>query len=77
MKHDLLAASFLATIPSAAFSHDITSAIEPGQEPAFDITRTSATTNGRLATFVMELAGVAGSVKPVPTGQLKVAKVQS
>lgn len=44
---------------------------------AFDITSATATTDGRLTTFIMELAGTAGSVKPKSTGQLKGAKVES
>lgn len=45
--------------------------------PAFDITSAEATTDGRLTTFIMEVVGVAGSMKPVPIGQLEGAKVQA
>lgn len=62
---------------NGAFAHEITSATEADKTPAFDITRAGATTDGRLTTFMMEVAGVAGSVKPVPIGQLKGAKVES
>lgn len=58
-------------------AHGINSPTNPEVTPAFDITTADATTDGRLTTFIMEVAGVAGSVKPVPTGQLKGAKVES
>ncbi len=60
-----------------AIAHEITSSIDPDKTPAFDITRAGATTDGRLTTFMMELAGTAGSVKPVAIGQLAGAKVES
>lgn len=60
-----------------ANAHEITSKAEAHKTPAFDITQASATTDGRLTTFIMEVAGVAGSVKSVPIGQLKGAKVES
>ena len=69
----VLAAS--ACHPVAA--HEITSDADADKAPAFDITKAGATTDGRLTTFIMEVAGVAGSVKPVPIGQLKGAKVAS
>ncbi|MEZ5895080.1 MAG: hypothetical protein R3C51_01650 [Parvularculaceae bacterium] len=62
---------------SGAAAHEIKSKTETDKTPAFDITRAGATTDGRLTTFMMELAGVAGSVKPVPIGQLTGAKVES
>lgn len=68
------AALFLA---NPALAHEITSGITTDAEPAFDITRAGATTDGRLTTFMMEVAGLAGSVKPVPVGQLAGAKVES
>lgn len=58
-------------------AHEIASETDADKTPAFDITRAGATTDGRLTTFIMEVAGVAGSVKPVPIGQLKGAKVES
>jgi len=60
-----------------AVAHEISSNTDPEITPAFDITKAGATTDGRLTTFIMEVAGVAGSVKPVPAGQLKGAKVES
>ncbi len=60
-----------------AFAHTISSSIDSGKTPAFDITSAEATTDGRLLTFAMEVAGAAGSVKPVPIGQLTGAKVES
>lgn len=70
----LLVASLSA---SAVFAHGITSDIDKSKTPAFDITSAGATTDGRLTTFMMELAGTAGSVKPKPIGQLTGAKVES
>lgn len=61
----------------SAATHEITDQAEPGTEPAFDIVRGSATTDGRLTTFLMEVTGVVGSVKPVPIGQLEGAKVEA
>lgn len=66
----------LAAAQGAA-AHEIESPTDPDKTPAFDITRAGATTDGRLTVFMMEVAGVAGSVKPVPVGQLKGAKVES
>lgn len=58
-------------------AHEITSTIDPNVAPAFDITRAGASSDGRLMTFIMELAGDAGSIKPVPIGQLTGARVES
>jgi len=75
--------SLLLIVPLAtltfhnAVAHEITSDTDAGITSAFDITGANATTDGRLTTFIMEVAGVAGSVKPIPTGQLKGAKVQA
>ena len=60
-----------------AYGHGIDSASNQAIHPAFDITSANATTDGRLTTFTMELAGLAGSVKPEPIGQLTGAKVES
>ena len=60
-----------------AFGHDIDSAIEEDKPPAFDIVKAGATTDGRLVTFIMEVAGEAGSEKPVAIGQLAGARVES
>ena len=75
MRPSLLAAGFLLTLGQAAAAHDIKSAADPGKPAAFDITSASATTDGRLTTFLMEVAGEAGSVKPEATGKLQGAKV--
>lgn len=61
----------------AVRSHGIKSEQDGSIESAFDITKAHATTDGRLTTFAMELAGTAGSIKPEPTGQLTGAKVES
>jgi len=63
--------------PITAYAHSITSEKNADINPAFDITTASASTDGRLTTFAMEVAGVAGSVKPAATGQLAGSKVES
>lgn len=77
MKKFLVAAILTTSLSPAVSSHDIKSKIEGSKIPAFDITSAQATTDGRLTTFMMEVAGVAGSVKPTPIGQLTGAKVES
>ncbi len=77
MKRLLLTTLALAAGAQGAAAHKIKSKTEADKTPAFDITSAGATTDGRLTTFMMELAGVAGSVKPVPVGQLTGAKVES
>lgn len=69
------AAALIAGGP--AFAHEISARGDPSVPAAFDITRATATTDGRLATFVIEVTGTAGSVKPTPTGQLQGAKVDA
>jgi len=64
-------------VGATAGAHEIVSSVDPDKPAAFDITKAGATTDGRLTTFIMELAGVAGSIKPVPVGQLAGAKVES
>src|SRR5690606_5584971 len=75
MKTSLLAAAALLALGQSAFAHDIESAVDPSKPAAFDITSASATTDGRLSTFMMEVAGEAGSVKPEAAGQLQGSKV--
>lgn len=68
--------TFAALLTSAA-AHDIQSKSDPKVPPAFDVTKGSATTDGRLATFTMEVTGQAGSQKPQPTGKLTGASVDA
>ena len=77
MKHPAFAGVLVAVAAQGAGAHDIESQADPGTVPAFDITSANATTDGRLTTFIMEVAGVAGSVRPVPIGQLAGARVES
>ena len=77
MKLNVFISFLLCLAAQNAFAHGIQSGTDPDAVPAFDITTAEATTDGRLTTFIMEVAGMAGSVKPVPTGQLKGAKVES
>ncbi len=77
MKTQTLATLLLAVTASNLSAHGIDSPTDKNKSPAFDITRADATTDGRLTTFMMELAGVAGSVKPKPIGQLEGSKVEA
>ncbi len=77
MKHASLAVLLMAAAMQGAQAHDIESAVQSGAEPAFDITSAAATTDGRLTTFLMEVAGIAGSVTPVPVGQVAGSKVEA
>ena len=70
-------AAFAVLVPASAGAHDITAKPNPKVPAAFDVTRASATTDGRLATFIMEVSGKAGSKKPKPIGKLKGAKVDA
>ncbi len=70
-----LAAAGLCAAP--ALAHEIVAKSDPGKPAAFDITRAGATTDGRLASFAMEVTGAIGSVKPAPTGKLPGAKVDA
>jgi len=71
------AAVVLSIAATTAVAHDINSPVDAAKPEAFDITLARATTDGRLATFTMEVAGVAGSRLPKPIGQLKGAKVDA
>ncbi len=77
MKSPILAAILMATTAQIATAHSIHSPTDAEKPAAFDVTTAEATTDGRLTTFTMEVAGIAGSVKPTPIGQLKGAKVES
>ncbi len=77
MKQQLLYLAFISTLTTAAQAHDIKSDTNADVNAAFDITAARATSDGRLTTFMMELAGIAGSVKPVSGGQLAGAKVEA
>ena len=65
------------SIAISIHAHGIDSEIDPKINPAFDITTATATTDGRLTTFIMEVAGNAGSSKPKSIGQLKGAKAEA
>lgn len=60
-----------------ANAHDINSPVDSSKSPSFDITKASGTTDGRLMTFTMEVAGAAGSKTPKPVGQLKGAQADA
>ncbi|HEU4804190.1 MAG TPA: hypothetical protein VFS91_00015 [Nitrobacter sp.] len=64
-------------LATSAFAHDIHSKPDAAVPPAFDVTSASASTDGRLATFAMEVTGDAGSIKPEKVGKLAGAKVDA
>lgn len=65
----------LAALPASA--HDITARPDPKVPGAFDVIGASATTDGRLATFSLEVSGKAGTLKPDKVGKLQGAKVDA
>lgn len=73
----LPAVVLLAASASIATAHEITSAPDPAVPPAFDVVSAGATTNGRLATFAMEVTGTAGSQVPQATQKLAGASVDA
>ncbi len=73
----LLCGAALSLLALPAGAHEIKVAAAPGSEAAFDITSASATTDGRLATFMMEVSGQAGTKLPIANGQLAGAKVEA
>lgn len=73
----LLAAALLAGSASGAAAHGIEAKADASVPPAFDITAAEATTDGRLATFSMEVTGEAGSQRPEKTGKLAGSKVDA
>lgn len=73
----MLGGAALACVPLAGFAHSIEGQSNPDVEPAFDITYAEVTTDGRLATFAMEVTGEIGSQIPQATGQLTGAKVDA
>lgn len=70
-------AALLAAMATPTLAHDIKADRDASVPPAFDITGAAATTDGRLATFSMEVSGEAGSQVPEPTGRLEGARVDA
>ncbi len=77
MTSSLAFIALLAAASPAAQAHDITAKSDPKVPPAFDIVKATATTDGRLATFIMEVTGKAGSAKPEKLGRLEGSKVDA
>jgi len=77
VNHFSLALLLTTGLAGSVQAHSITSPRDAKTPPAFDITRAEAATDGRLLTFAMEVAGIAGSVKPVPIGRLEGARVEA
>jgi hypothetical protein len=70
-------AVLLSLSPVAGHAHDISAQPDPDMPPAFDIVHASANTDGRLATFIMEVSGIAGAQKPERIGQLAGSRVDA
>ncbi|WP_419905282.1 hypothetical protein [Kiloniella sp.] len=70
----IVSTSILGAIGNAG-AHDIKSAVNKDIIPPFDIINASANTDGRWATFLMELAGKTGSVTPEETGAFRGSSV--
>lgn len=77
MKYQFSVLLLASLVTEGLLAHEISSPTDKDKPAAFDITRAGATTDGRLTTFAMELAGDAGSIKPKPIGQLAGARVES
>lgn len=73
----LSSAAFVAGSATLAAAHGIEADADAAVPPAFDITGAEATTDGRLATFSMEVTGKAGSIVPERTGKLAGAEVDA
>jgi hypothetical protein len=73
----LFSTALLAAPALPAGAHGIEAEPDASVPPAFDITAAEATTDGRLATFSLEVAGQAGSLVPEKTGKLEGAKVDA
>lgn len=77
MKHFLAGLLIAGLSLPGAFGHEIVSEADADKPAAFDIVKAGATTDGRLVTFMMEVVGQAGSMKPEAIGQLAGAGVES
>lgn len=71
----LAALAIVIATPSRA--HEVVSPVDEAIDPALDITRAEGTTDGRLATFIMEVVGTAGTVVPEAVGRLEGANVEA
>ncbi len=71
------AALMQGALATSSLAHDIHARLDAAVPPAFDVTSASASTDGRLATFAMEVSGDAGSLKPQKVGRLAGAKVDA
>lgn len=67
----------LTLLAGAAQAHGITAAPGTAALADFDIVAASVTTEGRIATFTMSVAGTPGATRPEPAGGLAGAPVYS
>lgn len=72
-----LACTAISTFSVSVSAHELESPVHDSTLPAFDITRAEASTDGKLTTFMMEVAGIAGSRLPDSIGQLEGAGVNA
>lgn len=72
-----LACATISTFGASVSAHDLQSPVHDATPPAFDIIHAKVATDGRLATFLMEVAGTAGSRLPERIGQLAGARVDA
>ncbi|MDQ6438092.1 hypothetical protein RB623_28910 [Mesorhizobium sp. LHD-90] len=73
----IAAAAALSLSSGSGGAHEIAAEPDPAVPPAFDIVHAAATTDGRLATFSMEVTGTAGSQKPESAGELQGSRVDA
>ncbi|WP_218045008.1 hypothetical protein [Kiloniella spongiae] len=62
-------------VSTEVMAHDIKSSVDKNITPPFDIIKASANTDGRWATFLMELAGETGTITPEVTGAFRGSSV--
>jgi hypothetical protein len=69
--------ALMSLLPTLTSAHEIKALPDKTVPGAFDIVGAEASTDGRLATFALEVTGEAGSMIPNKTGKLPGAKVDA
>jgi hypothetical protein len=77
VKTPTIIAATLLIATSLASAHAIDTKLDKKVKPAFDITKTTITTDGNVATFEIEVSGKAGQEKPKKTSKFAGARVYS
>ena len=75
--HAIGAAAALALAAGAANGHELSAEAGNAERAAFDIVAANITTEGRLATFTISVAGTPGAERPEAVGDLAGASVYS